>query len=1019
MATPKTRSDLERTLATPTSLDIPVGSAGQAAPEAEVAPAIATTTEGKEAYLHDQAGQLVAVPRELVGRYIAEQGFRPASPQSVEKAKVAAETSAAGEFLKEAGAAGVSTIGAGVRIPAMVADLAGVDGASDFVRETSPAGVRAAFAAGWAAIQGDGKAAADQWDDSKRRQVIAEELFPTARMLGRTTGEIGGSLLLGGPLGGWAGAAKTAAGVAARSALVSGAEGAASAMADEYRESYLENRAVDRERLISNGIIGGALSAAAGGVLGYGGKKLSDVFEARGAARAARARDVANTERAVAEAADELDRPAVELEQLMAESEARVAKAVAEAGPNPNAQRAAAEAAAEAEAKNLQAIAGAEYNPALWADAADPKKVSAMQGFIHRKTILEGAATELRQDGDEMLRGTSELTDILREAPLKKAHVAEKLAADGVDETAAIASAQRAQAAFGETLANTAAALESEGVGGSKMAKLFGSRLAKVNTIAAKKLAKVDNAADAFIIRDQFRREMYRTFQQVDGALQKGVADPYDRVAAEVLKPIVDAEYHRAANSLFDQSVWKSMGEFQRAANGQDGWVGLIDADKVGLRSFASVIKHDYGREVLGFDPDKLVSYLERIDQPTLRDAQIRNIIGKRAMMVRTIRDGLELTPAQRATADAVLESSEKALTALDNAEKIAIRLNRQAKLNEADTLLSQGGIVTRLLGGVTKLAQGEFRQAAAMQLGGSHMVAKQIQAMRIAAQGAESRSTRVLLKILEAVSGEGSPNASAIQKIEKRAVQGGLIDTGLEKLANRMRDQNYALAPLFKPQYGRPPSEQKEIHAARRDVLADLVANPAKMQQALEQVTARASEAHPMMGSQLAEETAARIQRLQAALPGVLLPSLLPSAPSGNREMVSEQQLREAEAMIEATVDPQSVFEDFQNGRLDYTKLKFAKEQYPEMFAQARAMALDVFRSLPADIRGNMATQLDFLLDFEGQLDPTLSSEFLQRRTERLQLQQEKTKQQNAAPRKAPNTGASAQTYTQRLAGV
>src|SRR5688572_329122 len=410
MATPKTRSDLERTLATPTSLDIPVGSAGPAAPEADVAPAIATTTEGKEAYLHDQAGQLVAVPRELVGRYIAEQGFRPASPQSVEKAKVAAETSAAGEFLKEAGAAGVSTIGAGVRIPAMVADLAGVDGASDFVRETSPAGVRAAFAAGWAAIQGDGKAAADQWDDSKRRQVIAEELFPTARMLGRTTGEIGGSLLLGGPLGGWAGSAKTAAGVAARSALVSGAEGAASAMADEYRESYLENRAVDRERLISNGIIGGALSAAAGGVLGYGGKKLSDVFEARGAARVARARDVANTERAVAEAADELDRPAVELEQLMAESEARVAKAVAEAGPNPNAQRAAAEAAAEAEAKNLQAIAGAEYNPKAWRTAATDE-VTPMKAFIHRKTIHEGAATQLRQAGDEVLRGSSEPSD--------------------------------------------------------------------------------------------------------------------------------------------------------------------------------------------------------------------------------------------------------------------------------------------------------------------------------------------------------------------------------------------------------------------------------------------------------------------------------------------------------------------------------------------------------------------------------------------------------------------------------
>lgn len=1000
----------------------PSAAPGPAQPEG----GLATTKDGR-VVLRSAAG-FESVPADQVAQALMEPSTRLASHEEWQKHITEKETSVAAEFAREASAQALSTAGAVVRLPAMVSDLAGGPGA-DFLRETSAAGIRANLSAALAGAQGEDVAAA--YDDSKRRQQIYEELFPTARMVARGVGDTVAGLALMGPAGVAAGGARTALGVGARTALVSGAEGAAQGAAEEYRKSYLENRAVDRELVVANGLVGGALSAAIGGVTGAAGKRLTDYFGAKRAAATAAgaaddvaaptgARAAATTERRVAESVDELDRPAVELESQLADAEARVAKAAREAGANPNAQRAAAEAAAADELKAMRDIAGADYDPKLWRQAADTSKVNPLQTFLHRKTIINNGATpELQQHLDDMIDGTRKMTDLVRDVELNRAHVASRFAKDGVDETAAIASAQTAQRDFGAALAEIGASLEEQGVAGSRAARLYTSRLAKLNTMASRALDKVDNAADAYIARDNFRREIYKTFQQVNAAARQS-ADPYDAAAARTLQPFVDAEYHRAAHSLFDEGVWKSQGAFQAAKNGQDGWVGLIDADKVGLRNFASLKTTDYhtGQEILQADPEKIARYLEGIDSPTLRDAQIRNLIEKRASMVKTLRDGLDLTDAQRATADKVLGAAEKSLSALNDAEKIAIVLNRQARLNESERLLAQGGMAGRLMAGLTKALQGDIRGAAAMQLGGSEAIARHVQALRIQAQGSESRLLRGVIGAIEATFGTGSPNAAATTKLVKRAEQFGLLDQRAETLALRMRDQGWAVSPLFRSYLTATPSEQRQRHAARREVLANLVANPEKMQQAIEPVMARTMAASPQMGAQIAEETITRIRRLQEALPGQALPSLFPNAASGKQEMVSSQELRQADAMISATIDPQSVFEDFKAGRLDYEKLRFAKVQYPEMFEVAKAIALDVFRELPADLQSNMATQLDFLLDFGGQLDPMLREDFLKRQEERFK-QRQQAAQQRPAPRRVPDVAGAAQTYSQRLAGA
>lgn len=1002
-----------------------VPAAATAAPAITPPPAgVATTKDGQVVFR--QGGQFISVPAEDVPLVLREPNTRFATPDEWEKRIVEKETSVAEQLLSTTVTGAASGAMLAARLPAMVADIVDPGSGSDFLRETSPEGIKANFDAAWALAQGKSdRDVADTYDDSKRRERIYEELFPTARAIGRAGGETLANLALTGPLGGFVGGAKTAAGVAARSGLVGAVEGSASMAAEEYRQSYLENRAVDREHLLNNGMMGAVFGGALGAVTGYAGKRVGDYLESRpGRATVpgdTRTRAVNATERAVADNVDELDRPAVQLEQELSEMQARVSKAARDAGANPNAQQAAAEAATEAEIAQVRKIAEMDIDPATWRDAATDK-VSPMTLFLHRKAYEEGATRELVQRGDEMLKGTRELTEVLKKVELKEAQVAKKLAADGVDETAAIASTQQAQRAFGAAAAEARAALDEAGVGGTKAAKLYFERMAKANTIAEKALAKTDSAAGAYIVRDQFRRSMLGLKNQVDDYVLKGAIDPYENAAIREIQPFIDREYHRAANSLFDQGTWKSMGEFQQAVNGQDGWVGMIEADKVGLRNFASTVSFgdgtNYRREILGMDPDKVRAYLSRIDQDSLRDAQIRNIIGKRAMMIRTMREGLDLTPAQAAKADRVLEAAEKSLSALDDAEKLAIKANKQAALNEAEKLSAQGGMWSKLLAGGIKALGGDVRGAAAMQVGGSEVVARHIAALRTQAQASESRMLRGILKIVDKASGEGSPNAQAVGKITKRAEQGGLINARAEKLAERMKNQGYAFAPLFKIAYDRPTAEQRDVHARRQDVLADLVANPDKLDQAVQPAIARATAASTQLGAALTSGIQERIQRLQQALPGVRSSSLLPNAPSSKVNQVSAQELRQAEGMIEVTLDPQVVFDDFLAGKLDYDKLKFAKVQSPETFEMARAVALDIFRELPADLQTNMATQLDFLLGFDGGLDPTLSPEFLKRQTERLQMRNEAVQNQPQA-RRAPQTGKAMVTYTQRLSGA
>lgn len=132
--------------------------------------------------------------------------------------------------------------------------------------------------------------------------------------------------------------------------------------------------------------------------------------------------------------------------------------------------------------------------------------------------------------------------------------------------------------------------------------------------------------------------------------------------------------------------------------------------------------------------------------------------------------------------------------------------------------------------------------------------------------------------------------------------------------------------------------------------------------------------------------------------------------------ETLSSSDLRKANAMWEATMQPMSVFADFQHGSVDYDKVSYAWKQFPGIQHAAQMGLLDVLHSHLSDeeravIPDASLTQLDYLLGFNGTLQTSVNRGF----SARVSAMQEQPKQQQ--PTAQLDTPMSEPTMTQRIA--
>jgi len=96
----------------------------------------------------------------------------------------------------------------------------------------------------------------------------------------------------------------------------------------------------------------------------------------------------------------------------------------------------------------------------------------------------------------------------------------------------------------------------------------------------------------------------------------------------------------------------------------------------------------------------------------------------------------------------------------------------------------------------------------------------------------------------------------------------------------------------------------------------------------------------------------------------------------------LSSEELRVANAMWDATVDPFGLFSAFQNGHVDYTRVQYTWQQWPGLKQAAQAAMIDALHQQLNDtersaIPDSILTQLDFLLGFDGTLQTTVGRGF------------------------------------------
>lgn len=143
-----------------------------------------------------------------------------------------------------------------------------------------------------------------------------------------------------------------------------------------------------------------------------------------------------------------------------------------------------------------------------------------------------------------------------------------------------------------------------------------------------------------------------------------------------------------------------------------------------------------------------------------------------------------------------------------------------------------------------------------------------------------------------------------------------------------------------------------------------------------------------------------------------------------GRPRALSNNDIRKGNAMYEATVDPLSVFDDFASGVIDYDKVKYAWEQNPGLQHAAQLGVADLlYTQLEpeelAHVTDSALTQLDFLLDMNGTLQPTVAPDFL-RTMEGIFMEEQAQKPEPPAPSGGNLDLPTAQpTFTQRISGA
>jgi hypothetical protein len=265
-------------------------------------------------------------------------------------------------------------------------------------------------------------------------------------------------------------------------------------------------------------------------------------------------------------------------------------------------------------------------------------------------------------------------------------------------------------------------------------------------------------------------------------------------------------------------------------------------------------------------------------------------------------------------------------------------------------------------------------------------------------AEEAVTLDGRPMARLFDAanVSGVYEGTESHLESVNEHTVEKH-VGPALDELAGAMKNQRRAgqvAGAMIAPR-----ELDRETYDERVKNLTRSIANPDTVTQ------------HTMYAS-----VAPDVGQLLSNLMGDL-PKPTPSVRGKAFETLSQDDLRLANAMWEATTEPMSVFKDLAAGSLDPDKAAYAWKQYPGLQKAAQAGVVDVLMALPEDERSKVPdtvlTQVDSALGFGGKLQDANDPGFAARMSKLYQP---------APPKPQPGgmlkTPMAEPTYTERLSG-
>lgn len=975
-----------------------------------------------------QGSKLFTVAPEKIGDVAGIRGVAFASPQEVQAKKdeqrVRASESGVTAALAEFGiglADAVSAVGRGGAALASVA--AGAVGATEaerdlqqFARDAGGHALAKDIAYLTGGVEGE--------NEFVRAYAAREKAFPMLTAVGRGAGLLIPAIATAGAAGAATGAATVGAEAGAAGASLAArlattilspsgvsqvaASGALSGIAGGAAAPFetMGDTPVSREAILWSGAMGGILGGAIGGAVGAAGKYAPGVLaKVFGKTSSAETRALAEAEvrATLPEAIRNLADSPVAAERELFESISsrgfkagksvqdmgdRIEQAIAKAGPNPAAKALAAQEAVERELGRVKSIEKL-IDPSDWRS----KTLSPDDLVRNRDALKIGARNEITEHLSSVIDESDKVMEHLKSFEVKAPLVRKNLADLTEEETtqaigSSMTKVREMRAEFEKLFEGGEGAIRP-----SRSSESIGFSFNE----AEEALKKAGDAADAYVAMDKLRRGVNARLSALYSQTRSTLAD--DAFEGQKLFKFADNTYEQTRQFLADTGIWKKQGELQQKVN--QAWADDIASSGrvTKLGAFTSRdVSGRYGQTQARVDPDKIERYLDGLGKKTLPDQDLRAMIDTKIKLMKEVGAAYDIPSG---SLNKAIKAAEGLRDSTDAAQKLMtesggletwmtnILAGRMAKMS--------GNAVGGIIGGTIGSVGGPAGTVAGALAG--HSVGAALE------EYASHRIPQVITKALRMKDTLGLGVNKLPDVYQKQLARTALTSVPV------------AARALFESSRFASRSDQIDAYEKRTEAIAKLAASPEAMTASAAPQLSRYGNVQPTLPGTTQLAAHERVLRMIENWPGKQqAPSIVKTKASTS---VSDADLKLSAAMWEATTKPMSTFDDFENGTLDPDKAKWTWIQFPELKKLFQAATIDAFSNAPEDamISGNALAQLDFLLGFDGALQPTLNRAF-SARIDAIGAEQQKAPQQ---PGQGPvfENPAAKPTRTERLMGV